>query len=195
METRIKAVREAKGLTQREVARKLKTTSGVISRWENYPSRVNVPTLANLARVLDCSPADLLVEALNRPEASEETVVNIRDQSGDGHTCPFDHEYLARLTDTSADALVMVTLATDEMLPTLAPGDSVMVDTTVTKITGNGLYCLRIEDLAAIRRIAVHPVTRLVSVACDNPAYEILQDIRQENLQLIGRVIWRCGKV
>lgn len=193
---RIKEIRKARGLTQRELAELLGTTSGVVSRWENYPSRVNIPTLTNLAKVLDCSPADLLCGALvPATTASEETVVNIQAHNQAAKSSPFDLQYLSEVTNTPPNALVMVEISTDAMMPTFMQGDFVMVDTTVKRIVANGLYCLRIEDLAAIRRVAIHPATRLVAVSCDNPAYEILQDIKQEKLDMIGRVIWRCGKV
>lgn len=58
--TRIRDVRQDKGLTLSDVAKRLDTTPATVSRWEREPNRVTVPVLSNLARVLDVDPSELL---------------------------------------------------------------------------------------------------------------------------------------
>lgn len=194
--TKIREVRLARGFTQQQVADLLDTSSGVISRWETQPSRVNVPTLENLARVLDCTPSDLLLGVIRANSGTTQTVETVMIQHHDSdRPAPFDRRYLAELTPSAPDVLVIVTVEGDAMQPTLADGDCVMVDTSTQKIDADGLYCIRIDDSAVIRRISVHPVTKKIDVRSDNSAYMPIFAIEKSDLDVIGHVIWRCGKL
>ena len=57
---RIREYREARGLTQEELAALLGTTNQHVSRLENSIARISVDLLLDVAAVLDCLPADLL---------------------------------------------------------------------------------------------------------------------------------------
>jgi len=52
--------REAAGLTQRQLARKIGTTQTKVARFEVGSRRVDVVELVVLARALDLSPEDLI---------------------------------------------------------------------------------------------------------------------------------------
>ena len=63
----LKAIREAKGLTQVELARRAGLSNTTISRVENDLSSPTIPTLRVLAQALDMSASDL--EGAINPEA------------------------------------------------------------------------------------------------------------------------------
>lgn len=60
MKTRIKEIRKAKGITQKELARRLGITAGALSQIEREDNNIKGDTLLKIARALDCSMYDLL---------------------------------------------------------------------------------------------------------------------------------------
>lgn len=57
---RLKELRKEKGLLQKDLAQKLKTTNSSISDWEKGRSQPDLQTLANLARFFEVSVDYLL---------------------------------------------------------------------------------------------------------------------------------------
>ena len=53
-----------------------------------------------------------------------------------------------------------------------------------------GLYVIRIDDMLQVKRISMHPVTRLLTVKSDNPAYRTFDNIKPDEITIMGRVIW-----
>jgi phage repressor protein C with HTH and peptisase S24 domain len=82
------------------------------------------------------------------------------------------------------------------MAPTLNAGDEILVDPgdAIEKLR-DGIYVLRFEDSVVVKRIALHPMRRSVTVQSDNPAYPDWPDCRLDQLNCIGRVIWVGRKV
>lgn len=60
-ESPLKRLREAIGLTQEELARRVGVSVKTISNWERgaYPARFNLPQIKALCRELECSLEDL----------------------------------------------------------------------------------------------------------------------------------------
>ena len=57
---RLKAARKERGLTQRELADKIKSNNNTVSNWEKGVSRPTTPVVETLANALGISPFDLL---------------------------------------------------------------------------------------------------------------------------------------
>ena len=57
---KIKQLREAKKLTQTDLAKKLNTTQQTIQRWETDKTNISSDSLKELAIILDCSVDELL---------------------------------------------------------------------------------------------------------------------------------------
>ena len=71
---RIRERRRALGLRQEDVAAQLHVTRQAVSLWEQGRTEPDLATLAKLAQVLQCAPAELLGEApLPRPEDGPQT--------------------------------------------------------------------------------------------------------------------------
>ena len=108
----------------------------------------------------------------------------------------FDSQWLRHLTGAPADALSMIRVQGDSMAPTLNDGDDILLDTSVCgKPLRDGIYVLRVEDSLLVKRLAVHPLGRTVTVQSDNPAYPDWTDCALETIHCIGRVIWAGRKV
>jgi len=110
---------------------------------------------------------------------------------------PYRHDWLRRLTQAPIGSIIVAQVDGDSMWETLHDGDQVLLDTTRRKPSRDGLYGLRFSDAdeLIVKRITVHPATKLITVASDNPKYEIWRDIPQDSIQVVGRVFWVGRKV
>lgn len=108
----------------------------------------------------------------------------------------FDERFLKQLCNARASDLSIIRVRGDSMFPTLADGDDIMVDRSVagTRVQ-DGIYVLRRDDTLAVKRIAVHPGTRRLTISSDNPAYPSWADLEPADVDVIGRVVWAGRKI
>ena len=108
----------------------------------------------------------------------------------------FDERWLKALTSTRASKLSIVRVEGDSMAPTLSAGDDILVDLgDGAPRFRDGIYVLRMEDALVVKRVALNPVGRRVTVQSDNPAYPDWPDCGLDDIHCIGRVIWAGRKV
>jgi len=108
----------------------------------------------------------------------------------------FDERWLKALTASPPDRLSVVRVEGDSMAPTLNAGDDILVDLgDSAERLRDGIYVLRVEDALVVKRIALNPIGRRVTVQSDNPAYSDWPDLDIGELNCIGRVIWAARKV
>src|SRR6185369_4649196 len=103
----------------------------------------------------------------------------------------FDERWLKKLTSSHASDLSIVQVEGDSMAPTLNAGDDILVDLgDGPERLRDGIYVLRVDGALLVKRLAIHPVGRRVTVQSDNPAYGDLPDCGLDEIDCIGRVIW-----
>jgi len=108
----------------------------------------------------------------------------------------FDERWLKALTPTSPSNLSIVRVEGDSMSPTLNAGDEILVDLAdCMERLRDGIYVLRIDDAVVVKRLALNPLGRRVTVQSDNPAYPDWPDCGLDDINCIGRVIWAGRKV
>jgi phage repressor protein C with HTH and peptisase S24 domain len=108
----------------------------------------------------------------------------------------FDERWLKALTSTRPANLSIVRVEGDSMSPTLNPGDEILVDLgDCGDRLRDGIYVIRVDDSVVVKRLALHPMGRRVTVQSDNPAYPDWPDCDIEDIHCIGRVIWAGRKV
>ena len=108
----------------------------------------------------------------------------------------FDERWLKSLTPTSPAKLSIVRVEGDSMSPTLNSGDDILVDLgDGTERLRDGIYVLRADDALVVKRIAIQPVSRRVTVRSDNPAYPDWPDCGIDEINCVGRVIWAGRRV
>ena len=108
----------------------------------------------------------------------------------------FDRRWLKALTAANAEHLSIVRVEGDSMAPTLGDGDDVLLDLREAgEPLRDGIYVLRVDERLLVKRLAVHPMGRHVTVQSDNPAYPDWPDCAIEDVVCIGRVIWAGRKV
>lgn len=108
----------------------------------------------------------------------------------------FDERWLKALTPSSPANLSIVRVEGDSMAPTLNAGDDILVDLgDAGERLRDGIYVLRIDDALVVKRIALNPVGRRVTVQSDNPAYPDWPDCGLGDIKPIGRVIWSGRRI
>ena len=108
----------------------------------------------------------------------------------------FDERWLKALTSTPAERLSIVRVEGDSMSATLNHGDDILVDPgDAAERLRDGIYVLRADDALVVKRLALHPMGRRLTVQSDNPAYPDWPDCSLGQIHIIGRVIWSGRKV
>lgn len=108
----------------------------------------------------------------------------------------FDPKWLKSLTGSPASKLSVIRVEGDSMAPTLSAGDDILVDLADgPERLRDGIYVLRVDGALLVKRLAIHPVGRRVTVQSDNPAYGDLPDCGLDEIECIGRVIWTGRKI
>ena len=108
----------------------------------------------------------------------------------------FEERWLKALTATPAANLSIVRVEGDSMSPTLNDGDDILVDLgDGADRLRDGIYVLRVDDALVVKRLALSPMGRRVTVQSDNPAYPDWPDCGLDEINCIGRVIWSGRKI
>lgn len=108
----------------------------------------------------------------------------------------FDERWLKALTASQPSKLSIVRVEGDSMAPTLNAGDDILVDLgDGAERLRDGIYVLRIDDAVVVKRLALNPTGRRVTVQSDNPAYPDWPDCSLDQINCIGRVIWSGRRI
>ena len=108
----------------------------------------------------------------------------------------FDERWLKRMTTATTDDLVIIRVEGDSMAPTLGDGDDILIDRgDGGERLRDGIYVMRVDEALIVKRLAINPVSRRVTVQSDNPAYPDWPDLAIDSIHCIGRVIWAARRV
>jgi len=119
--------------------------------------------------------------------------------AGDGTVVDDDHVtgwlafkpgWLRRVTSADPSELGVVTVRGDSMEHTLKHDDTVLVDFTQRRPQRDGIFVIRYADAVQVKRVSIHPVSRLLTVQSDNQAYPTYSDLDPNDIDIVGRVIW-----
>ena len=172
------------------------------------PKRLKEEERRKLARYFGISEA-LLGGPADEPRAADALVSikrhPVRASAGPGAIVSeglgkpyfgFEERWLKALTATPASSLSIVRVEGDSMSPTLNDGDDILVDLgDCADRLRDGIYVLRIDDALVVKRLALSPMGRRITVQSDNPAYPDWPDCGLDEIHCIGRVIWSGRKV
>jgi phage repressor protein C with HTH and peptisase S24 domain len=108
----------------------------------------------------------------------------------------FDEAFLKRLSNARPSDLSIIRVRGDSMVPILADGDDIMVDRSAAgSRLEDGIYVLRRDDTLAVKRLAVHPGARTITISSDNSAYPTWPDCDPKDVDIVGRVVWAGRKI
>ena len=103
----------------------------------------------------------------------------------------FDDKWLRRLTQAKPTNLSIIKVNGDSMEPTLHDGDEVLVDVSDEQMRlRDGIYVLRMDGALNVKRVAIEPQGRKISVVSDNDAYPSWQGLDRRSINIVGRVLW-----
>ena len=96
----------------------------------------------------------------------------------------------------ASEALALLTVAGDSMLPTLAHGDQILVHRTPAPPSLDGIYVLRFGEDLLVKRVRLNPATGAVTLISDNAAlYPPIEDVKAQDLAMVGKVVWLGRRV
>jgi len=195
---RIAKLREDRGWSQQDLADRLETTAVSVGRYEKEDQRLTLPLLRKIAEVFGVSVADVIGEAGSQPGTIPIPAYDIRAAGGPGafsdeqeeppHYLYFREQWIRKLG--RPNFLVVLEVSGDSMWETLHDGDNALVDRSQVNPRREGLYVIRIDDVLQVKRISMHPVTRLLTIKSDNPAYPTYADVNPDDIAVVGRVVW-----
>jgi phage repressor protein C with HTH and peptisase S24 domain len=108
----------------------------------------------------------------------------------------FDRRWLKQLCAGRPDDLSIIRVQGDSMMSTLSDGDEIMVDRgDGAGRLRDGIYVMRRDEELIVKRVAVNPATRRITVKSDNPDYPTWPDCDPDDLAIVGRVVWAGRKV
>lgn len=117
------------------------------------------------------------------------------DERGEAHIA-FAPAWLRRIARGAPGQLSIIRVAGDSMAPALGDGDDILVDRgDGAARLRDGIYVLRIDDALVVKRVAVNPATRTLSIRSDNPAYPGWPDCDPAAVEIVGRVVWTGRRV
>jgi len=103
----------------------------------------------------------------------------------------FDNHFLRDIAGGSPAGLSAIRVSGDSMIPTLDDGDEILVNRgDGADRLRDGIYVLRVDDVLVVKRVAINPVARSITVRSDNPVYPTWPDCDPASIEVIGRVVW-----
>ena len=108
----------------------------------------------------------------------------------------FNRRWLKQLCSARPEDLSIIRVQGDSMVPILSDGDEIMVDRgDAAARLRDGIYVMRRDEELIVKRVAVNPATRRITVKSDNPAYPVWPECDVDALVIVGRVVWAGRKV
>lgn len=102
----------------------------------------------------------------------------------------FQSQWVRGIASGRPEALSVIRVEGDSMLPTLADGDNILVDTDDRERLRDGIYVLRTDDALLVKRLGVNPATKRLMIRSDNEAYPSWDNCDPAEVTVIGRVVW-----
>ena len=162
-------------------------------------------TVQKIAGALECTAAQLIEPAVGgaRSDYADELVFvptyEVEAAAGDGIVInqeyetgrlAFRNDWLRSVTSAMPDDLAVITVHGDSMYPTLADGDTILVDLSQRAAGRDGIYIVRFGEFVLVKRLLIDPVRREVTISCDNENYPRLAPVDPIDVDVAGRVIW-----
>lgn len=218
LKERIREALKDKNWSQAELARASGCERATVGGWfHGRVKTIHSDYLLRVARALDVTPEWLNGQSPNKkPYAARQTASAVLDEGmvripwlsatpsmGNGLTALADADQKIRAIETTKqwirsklskasnpDNLRIVTGMGDSMAPTYADGDALFVDTGVSRVDIDAIFCLRHRDELFVKRVQRLPGGALKLIS-DNRHYDpiTIDPAGVDDFAVIGRVI------
>lgn len=183
------------GLQYKDLADGIGTTKQQVSAWKTRDQIPPVLYVGGIASFFGCS-----IEALmGLEERSFEGILNIPLIS-QRLSCGSGEHWDTEVSSTSIS--IMERLASgqkkESLVAAIVKGDSMtgaslfdgdMVVFSRGLVSGNGIYAIAIDGEVYVKRLAWNPITRVITIISENPAYEPMTvNMDDERLIILGKV-------
>lgn len=103
-----------------------------------------------------------------------------------------DRAWMAEKLGRSDGGFATVEVSGNSMMPTLYDGDTIVIDTLIDRIKGEGIYVLRRGDELMVKRVLLDPVDESAQIKSDNESYgsKTLQPATVRELRVVGKMVW-----
>lgn len=172
------------------------------------PRRLAEEDARKLARYFGVAPAELGLGDASSEGGGELVrleILNVSASAGPGaHNesesaaahIAFDSRWLRQLGGSAPARLKFIRVQGDSMSPTLSDGDDILVDEgDGAERLRDGIYVLRVEESLMVKRLALSPAARTLTIKSDNPAYPDWTGCDPSTVSIIGRVIWAGRRI
>ncbi|EKI8268927.1 LexA family transcriptional regulator [Campylobacter jejuni] len=200
MSQKIKNAREAKNLTQLELAKSSGVSLDSIKRYETKESNITIHNLIKIAKVLDIDlnyfanvpKLENQQETLNDDMINIPFFENVRASAGSGtyndeestQALGLSKSFLRECFGLYSFINLSVILGQgDSMAPTLPENCYLLIQQG--EVAEGEICVTRIEDELYVKRLQKRPKLKLLS---DNKAYEPI-NLEGENFEILGRVV------
>lgn len=162
------------------------------------------------AKVWALTGTNQSVDVISSGEAAEVheylvPVYNVEASAGGGavvsteyqvDSLSFPEGYLRRITQSNPRDLAVISVKGDSMTPTLDDDDVVMLDVSKRDLSYDGLFVIRDNgDALLVKRIGRATRSGFVSLISDNNKHYPTVERAWDDIEVIGKVIWKGGKV
>lgn len=108
----------------------------------------------------------------------------------------FKKDWILMELRAKSENLAVIIAEGDSMIPTISPGDMLLVDNSRRSIVGDGIYVLTMMGSCLVKRMQVL-VDGSVKLISDNPAYaeQTVSNDELSGLSVAGRVVWHGHRV
>jgi phage repressor protein C with HTH and peptisase S24 domain len=141
------------------------------------------------------SPSEQVFVSL--PLYDVKDVANAAASNGGGRVSDeipqFSTAWIRRELNAAPADLFQILVDDESMVPSLRPGDTILLDRRATRPDREGIYILQMNGLPLVKRLQILP-GGIIKVVSDNPAYETftipLSDFNGQDIAILGRVVW-----
>lgn len=177
----IKAIREAKGMTQAELAKLMETTAQSIGRYERQSQRLNIPLLKEIAGILRCSVSEIIGE-----ETAPADLAKIKSYKEGKQPLYINREFINGLND---EGLIYADIHSDSMAPTINDMDTVIICKDEQDTKGDAVFAFQSKSgLLFLARCSFNPISETSNLKTDNTLSEDYGEITTD-LKVVGRVV------
>ena len=169
------------GISMRELARRIDIAQPSISKWCSNQAVPRVIYLERMAKVFGVSAHWLTY-------GRDEVVIRPRPESSETIGLSLTADSAKRTFGTEANKLSLFTQESDDMAPTIRSGSLVVINHTINKVIGSGVYLVQVGETKELRRIQPL-VDGTLDIRIDNPkrfANEIATD---DKIVILGKVL------
>lgn len=216
MNLRLREYRKQAGLTLDQLGAKVGMSKGYLSDIENGKKDPSMAALRDIAYALSASASDLMdlkgdqvlrSDPDTTPPDGSVLIPAYDVWASAGHGAlvtseeiidrlAFPPDYLRHITKANPRDLAIIGVKGDSMAVTLKDDDLVMIDTSKTELSFEGMFVVKIDGGAAllVKRIGRASRKGHINLISDNPAYPAVE-IAVADVIPVGKVVWAGVKM